>query len=74
MKKDFRTWCLWAVEYDNFMGAGCVRDLYFEPGDPRIKKERGGVFIFTDKALGLSRVLYADKKTADNVLLEMIND
>lgn len=74
MKTDSRTWCLWCVEYDNYSGAGRVRDLYFEPGDPRIKRERGGVLVFTDKALGLSRVLYETKEQAENVLLQVMND
>lgn len=74
MKTDSRTWCLWCVEYDNYSGAGRVRDLYFEPDDPRITKERGGVFVFTDKALGLSRVLYETKEQAENVLLQVMND
>lgn len=74
MKKDSRTWCLWCVDYNNYTGAGGVRDLYFEPNDPRITKERGGVLIFQDKNLGLSRVLYETKQQAENVLLEIMQD
>ena len=72
--KDNRTWCLWCVDYNNYTGSGGVRDLYFAPGDKRIQKERGGVFVFRDSALGLSRVLYETKQQAEEVLQQIIQD
>lgn len=63
-----------AVDYDNYSGAGCVRELVFPENDSRIQKERGGIYVLHDLKLGFSRVLYTDKKTAENVLLELSLD
>ena len=62
------------VDYNNYSGNGCVRDVFYDKNDARIKKERGDIYIFHDDKLGFSRVLYTDKKTADNVLLMMMID
>lgn len=57
------------IDFNNYFQTGTVRELEFKRTDPRIKRERAGCYIFHDDNLGLSRVLYTNKKKAEYVLM-----
>lgn len=62
------------VNFDNYNGDGTVCSFAADENDPQIKRERGGVLVFTDKKSGFSRVIYETKKDAESVLYSMICD
>lgn len=65
----------YCVEHNNYTGDGYIRELAIKADDPRLEKQRApGVYIWQDKTLGLSRVVYDSKRYAENVLLSVLND
>ena len=62
------------VEFNNYYGSGYVRELEFEKGDKRIKKDGKKSWLFEDEKLGLRRCLYKTKWDAEYVLMMLEQD
>lgn len=57
------------IDFNNYFQTGTVRELELKKIDPRIRRDGVGCYIFHDDKLGLSRVLYTNKRKAEYVLL-----
>jgi hypothetical protein len=62
------------VDFNHYMGSGTVRELELAKDCPHVRKERAGVYIYQNRDLGLSRVLYTSKNKAEIALLYLEQD